>query len=320
MLLADQPAFGFVKVEHCRRVAVDAHLVLDRAADNAIAFADAAVRVGQELRHEEQRDALDACWRAFDSRQHQVNDVVGEIVLAGRDEDLLAGDGVGAVRRRDRTGLDEAEISAAMGLGQAHRARPLARGHLRQIAGLEVFAAMDRQGRDGAVGEAGIHPEGDVGGIGVFAEQDRQERRKSLAPIGGIAGKADPSALDQRLISLLEALGGGDAAIVMSLAAVDVANAVERLHDLLDEFRPFAQDRLDNIDRCVGKAGRVRVPRVVEHIAQQKNRVVHRRLVSRHRHPQHEKRRPAHRGRLGRASAVIRFTYELSCRRLQGES
>ena len=157
VLFADQPALRAVEIEHGGRVAVNAHLVLDRAAHDAVALADAAIGARQKFRHEEERDALHPCRRALDSRQHQVDDVIGKVVLAGGDENLLAGDGVGAVGLRDRAGLDEAEIGAAMGLGQAHRACPLAGGHLRQIAGLELVAAVDGQRRDRAVGEAGIH-------------------------------------------------------------------------------------------------------------------------------------------------------------------
>ena len=89
--------------------------------------------------------------RAVDSRQHQMDDVVGEVVLAGGDEDLLACDGVGAIGLRRRAGLDEAEIGAAMGLRQAHRACPLARGHLRQVSRLEIFAPMNPEGGDRAI-------------------------------------------------------------------------------------------------------------------------------------------------------------------------
>jgi hypothetical protein len=65
-----------------------------------------------------------------------VDDIVGKIVLARRDEDLLARDGEGAVALRDRLRLDEAEISAAVRLCQVHRAGPLAGRHLGQIARL----------------------------------------------------------------------------------------------------------------------------------------------------------------------------------------
>ena len=102
VLLADEPAFGAIVIEHCGRVAVDAHLVLDRAADDAVALAGLALGVRQEFRHEEQRDALDPRRRALDAGEHEMDDVVGEVVLAGGDEDLLAGDGVGAVGLWDR--------------------------------------------------------------------------------------------------------------------------------------------------------------------------------------------------------------------------
>jgi hypothetical protein len=89
-----------------------------------------------------------------------------------------------------------------------------------------------------------------------------------LTAICGIACKPDPTAFDQALIGLLEALGGDDAAVVLPLAAFDVANAVKRLNDLLDEFRAFAEHRVDNIDRRLGKARAVSVFGVVEHVAQ----------------------------------------------------
>ena len=52
------------------------------------------VGVDQELRHEEQRDAAAARRRVRGARQHQVDDVVGQVVVAVGDEDLLAGDPV----------------------------------------------------------------------------------------------------------------------------------------------------------------------------------------------------------------------------------
>ena len=48
----------------------------------------------------EQRDALDALRRRGRARQHQVDDVVGEVVLAEADEDLLALDPVVIALRR----------------------------------------------------------------------------------------------------------------------------------------------------------------------------------------------------------------------------
>ena len=95
--LADQRADRAVEHDLRGRVAVDAHLVLEPAAVDAVALAEAAVGVRQELRHDEQRDALRAGRRVRQARQHEVDDVRRQVVLAGRDEDLVAGELVGAV-------------------------------------------------------------------------------------------------------------------------------------------------------------------------------------------------------------------------------
>ena len=95
VLLADEPAERAlaVAVDHgAGRRAVDAQLVLDGMAADVVAGA-----VGQELRHQEQRDAARAGRRVGQARQHEMDDVVGEVVLAVGDEDLLAGDAVGSV-------------------------------------------------------------------------------------------------------------------------------------------------------------------------------------------------------------------------------
>ena len=62
--LADQPTLGAVVVEDAGRIAVNAHLVLDRAAGNGVALAERAVVVDQELGHDEQRDAFHVVRRA----------------------------------------------------------------------------------------------------------------------------------------------------------------------------------------------------------------------------------------------------------------
>ena len=91
--LADEVADGAVLLavgQHRRRARVDAELVLDRDALHVVARAERAVVLDQELRHDEERDALHALGRAVDAREHEVDDVLGVVVLAVGDEDLLA--------------------------------------------------------------------------------------------------------------------------------------------------------------------------------------------------------------------------------------
>jgi len=68
---------------------MDAELVLDRMRARVVAGAERAVGIEQEFRHHEQRDALGTGRRIGQPRQHHVDDVVGEIVLAVGDEDFL---------------------------------------------------------------------------------------------------------------------------------------------------------------------------------------------------------------------------------------
>jgi hypothetical protein len=54
VLRADQPAGGAVVVHHAGGVAMDAHLLLDRPAGNGVSRTERAVRLGQDLGHDEQ--------------------------------------------------------------------------------------------------------------------------------------------------------------------------------------------------------------------------------------------------------------------------
>ena len=115
IFLADEIADGaaMVAVDHgAGRRAVDAELVLDRVRAHVVALARRAVVLEQEFRHQEQRDAARAGRRIGQPRQHEMDDVVGQIVLAIGDEDLLAHDAIGPVagafgaraqQRRDRS-------------------------------------------------------------------------------------------------------------------------------------------------------------------------------------------------------------------------
>ena len=119
--LADQVALRAVEIDDAGRRAVDAHLVLDRAALHRIARADRTIARHLHLGHDEQRDSLAACRRVRQSRQNQMHDVVGEVVFAGGDEDLGAADRVGAVVARFRARLEQAEVGSRMALEIARK-------------------------------------------------------------------------------------------------------------------------------------------------------------------------------------------------------
>ena len=245
---ADHPAGGAVDHDLRRRVAVDAHLVFQAAAVDGVARAERAVLVHQELRHDEQADALDAGRRVRQARQHQVDDVAGHVVLAGADEDLVAGDPVAAVGLRFGLGAHQAQVGAAMRFGQAHGAGPLAAGHLRQVGLLLLVGAVREQGRVGAVREARVHGPRLVGAVEHLVEALVHHQRQALAAVFRIARQRGPAALDVLGIGLLEALGRGDLVrFLVQLAAFLVAAHVERERDFGRELAGFLEHRIDGV-------------------------------------------------------------------------
>ena len=105
---------------------MDAELVLDAAAEDVVACTEAAVGIDQEFRHKEKRQAARASRRIRQSRQHEMDDVVREIVLAIGDEYLGAEDAVGAVAGRFGARLQSVQVRAGLRLGEVHRPHPLA--------------------------------------------------------------------------------------------------------------------------------------------------------------------------------------------------
>ena len=277
--LTDQPPLGAVVLHDRSRIAVDAHLVLEAGAFEAVALADRTVLVDEEFRHDEQGQTLDARHRAFDAGQHRVDDVVGEVVLAGRDPDLLAGDRIAAVAVRHSLGADHAQIGAAVRLGQVHRAGPFAGRHLRQILLLDLFRGVGVDAGPGAGGQAGVHREGRRGAGGELADGRADDRGHPLAAVGRVHHQRGPAGLDHLVIGFLPALRRRDHAALGPVAAFLVARVVDRRDDLLGEAARFLEDLLGQLGRHVLEAGLVGVTIDLQHFAQDERQVADRRLV-----------------------------------------
>ena len=259
---------------------MDAHLFFQAQAVHRIAHARIAVGVGDELGDDEQADAARALRRPFDARQHQMDDVLGQILLTAGDPDLLAGDLVGPIALRDRLGAQQAEVRAAVGLGQVHGAGPLERGQLGKV---ELFllggaGLLDR--RIAAVGQARVHRKGHVRRRGHLGERHVHNVRQSLAAVGWVRAQGGPAGLDQFGIGVLEAGRRGHCEIGTPDAALFVAGAVQRGQHLGGELARLLQDRLDGVHRRVGEGREARVAFQLQHVAQQENIVPDGGLVS----------------------------------------
>ena len=139
--IADRAFAAFADAHRARRVAVDAQLVLDAGADHLVGLAERAVVVHDELRHDEERNALGSFGRVRQPRENEMNDVLGHVVLAEGDEDLLAGEPVlVAVGHRFRAHLRE--VRTGLRLGETHRARPLSGDEIGNESLLLLFGSL----------------------------------------------------------------------------------------------------------------------------------------------------------------------------------
>ena len=105
---------------------LQAHLVLEVGGEHAVALAERPVLVDQVLGHQEHGQALGAGAVALGPGQHEVEDVLGQVVLRAGDEPLDALDVPGAVGLLDRPGPAGPHVGARVRLGQHHGAAPLA--------------------------------------------------------------------------------------------------------------------------------------------------------------------------------------------------
>ena len=249
ILFADQKADGaaFVAENHgAGRRAVDAELVLDRMGAHVIALARRAVGIGQEFRHQEQRNAPRAGRRIGQACQHEVNDVFGEIVLAVGDEDFLPFDAVGAVGCAFGAGAQRADVGAGLRLGELHGAGPFAGHHFLQVNALELFAAVGVQRIDRRDGQQRADGKRHGRGIPHFDAGDVDRLRQRLAAPFHRRREPVPAAIAPGFVGFLPAGRGGDDT-VLERRAERVADPIERRDDLAGEAAGFGQHRLDHI-------------------------------------------------------------------------
>ena len=310
--LADEKPLRLVVVHHAGGIGVNAHFVFDGAARHRVAGAKRAIGVRQKLRHDEQRDAARARRRALDARQHEVHDVVGEIVFAGGYENLLSGDRVGAVAVGLGARLQQAKIGAAVGLGQVHGAGPFARHHLRQVLLLQFRRRVLVDRRDRALRQAGIHGESHVGRGRKLVDERRERIRKALSAIFRVRGEADPAAFRIGLVGFLETLRRGHGTVGVAHAALAVARKVERLQNLFGNLSAFFQNRFNDVGRGVRKAGQIAMPAPIENIVEQKQGFFDGRFVCGHGELQRLEHRHKRRLVPARSQPMLQSLHEFS--------
>ncbi len=130
--------------------------------------------------------------------------------------------------------------------------------------------------------EAWVHGKSHVCRNQELANRLREHARQALAAEFGGRRSADPAALGQALVRILESRGRGNAAVIVALAAFLVADAIERRQNVLAEFCGFREHRFEQIGRGVGKARQIVVAIDVKYVGQQEHHVINGSLISRH--------------------------------------
>jgi hypothetical protein len=262
---------AFAEVEQRVGNAAVSELVVQARQRHVVALAgEAAFGVDELLGHDEERDPLGARNRLAvgpgDLGQHQVDDVLGEFVLAVGDPHLVAAQ---AIARAQRIGVvavavgrgacrDIREARSGLGLRQAHRAEeapgelvPREHGllHRRAVRHQQVGVAAGQHAAsadaDGGLGEEAVrrhlHDAGQLHAAHLVVLRRGEHAGLDVGARRGVAafGQVHLLAVEPRL------LGVGDAVVRRELVAgnllAGVEHRIEGLARVVGKARPLAQ-------------------------------------------------------------------------------
>ena len=154
-----------------------------------------------------------------------MDDIVGEIMFALSDVDILSADFVGVIGLFLGLCADEAEVGSGLRFGEVHGACPFAGDEFGEVFVFLLGRAVGVDGFDGALVEEGAEAEAHIGGLPHFLNGEGERPWEVLASV--IFGERDgvPATLGVFSIGVFEAGGGGDFS-VFQLCAVIVAGFV----------------------------------------------------------------------------------------------
>ena len=117
-------------------------LVLDAVAIEIIMGAQRSIGIDQIFGNQKQRYASRSRRRIRQAGQCHMQDIVGKIMFAIGDKDLLARNPIRAIPHRFGTGAQGVEVRSGLRFGQVHRAHPRPRYQLFKIGLFQGIRAM----------------------------------------------------------------------------------------------------------------------------------------------------------------------------------
>ncbi len=209
-----------------------------------------------------------------------MDDVLGQVVIAIGDENLLAGDQI-ALAVRHGTTAQGAHIRSGLGLGQVHGAGPGAADQLRQICLALGRTAMGGDRLDRTLGQQRAERKGKIGRTPHLLKRDRQRPGQALAAIGRIEGERAPAAGDEFFIGGPEALGCRHHAVFQP-ATLAVADGIQRGKLARRKLAALGKNGAHQIRRELGKIGQRHQPGQIGEFLEAKADVGERRAVGCH--------------------------------------
>ena len=89
---------------------MDSHFFLDPGTENVIAVTLTAILVDPEFWNDKDGDPLCASGSTLDPGKHRMDDILGQIMITGGDEQLVAGKGIRAIRIFDSRGFKKTQV------------------------------------------------------------------------------------------------------------------------------------------------------------------------------------------------------------------
>ena len=175
-----------------------------------------------------------------------MDDIVGEVVFAEGDEDLLAGDPVAAVGSGHGAGLERADVGAGLRFGEVHRPGPFAGDDFRQPDRLQFGRAVMPERLDRARRQHHHQREAHIGRAQILHQHGGEDQGQALAAMLGGAGQGAPAAVDIGLVGLAEARRHGHA-LGRPFGADLVADPVQRRELARRELAGALDDRVDQV-------------------------------------------------------------------------